>query len=80
MTKATHPQEPAVPLKGKPGGNKNPRRRSRIDRATTRTDPETRRRMIAEAAYYKSQARDFAPGFEELDWLAAEREIDARLR
>ena len=32
---------------------------------------------LAEAAYFLSQARGFAPGRELDDWLAAEREIDA---
>lgn len=32
-------------------------------------------KMIAEAAYYKAQARGFAPGHAESDWLSAERDI-----
>lgn len=32
-------------------------------------------KMIAEAAYYKAQARGFAPGHDESDWLSAERDI-----
>ncbi|MGK2913578.1 MAG: DUF2934 domain-containing protein [Porticoccaceae bacterium] len=32
--------------------------------------------MIAEAAYYRAQARGFAPGCELDDWLAAEAEVD----
>ncbi len=35
-----------------------------------------RRQRIAEAAYYKAEQRGFAPGYEEIDWLEAEREID----
>jgi len=38
-------------------------------------DAETRNRMIAEAAYYRAEKRDFATGFEWEDWLAAEAEI-----
>jgi hypothetical protein len=38
-----------------------------------------RDRQIAEAAYYRAAARGFAPGHEVEDWLAAEREVDARL-
>jgi hypothetical protein len=30
---------------------------------------------IAEKAYYKAQARNFAPGYELDDWLAAENEM-----
>ena len=35
------------------------------------------RAMIAVAAYYKAEQRDFAPGFEMDDWLEAERELSA---
>lgn len=31
--------------------------------------------MIAEAAYYKAEKRNFDDGFEMEDWLEAEREI-----
>lgn len=40
---------------------------------------EERWRMIAVTAYHKAEQRGFAPGHEVEDWLAAEREIDARL-
>jgi Protein of unknown function (DUF2934) len=36
-----------------------------------------RRRRIAEAAYHRAEQRGFAPGYEDEDWLAAERDIDA---
>jgi hypothetical protein len=35
--------------------------------------------MIATAAYYLAEARNFSPGHELDDWLAAERAIHARL-
>lgn len=35
--------------------------------------------MIAEAAYYRAQGRQFEPGHDLEDWLAAEREIDGAL-
>jgi sterol desaturase/sphingolipid hydroxylase (fatty acid hydroxylase superfamily) len=38
------------------------------------------RAMIAEAAYFRAEKRGFAPGYESLDWLEAEREIQSRLR
>ncbi len=38
-----------------------------------------RERMVATAAYYRAQRRDFAPGEEVRDWLEAEAEIDALL-
>ncbi len=38
---------------------------------------EERWRMIATTAYLKAEARNFSPGHEMEDWLAAEREVDA---
>jgi hypothetical protein len=40
---------------------------------------EDRRRLIAEAAYFRAEQRGFVPGSELEDWLAAEIEIDALL-
>jgi len=40
---------------------------------------EQRATMIQEAAYYKAEKRNFAPGFESRDWDEAEREVDERL-
>jgi len=34
--------------------------------------------MIAERAYFRSEQRGFAPGYEIEDWLAAEAEIHQR--
>jgi hypothetical protein len=42
-------------------------------------DPELRRAMIAEAAFYRAEQRGFEPGRELDDWCAAESDIDARL-
>ena len=42
-------------------------------------DPDTRRRMIAEAAYFRAEQRGFAPGGELQDWLAAEADIGTRV-
>ena len=39
---------------------------------------EKRQAMIAEAAYFKAEQRNFTPGYEELDWLEAEKEIESR--
>ena len=39
--------------------------------------PDERYRRIAEAAYFHSERRGFAPGCELDDWLVAEREVDA---
>lgn len=43
-------------------------------------DAETRRRMVADAAYYRAEARGFITGYELEDWQAAEAEIDRFLR
>lgn len=41
---------------------------------------ETRRTMIAQAAYLRAERRGFTSGSEEEDWLSAEAEVDALLR
>ena len=41
--------------------------------------PEELWRQIAEAAYYRAKARDFAPGGEVQDWIEAEAEVRNRL-
>ena len=41
---------------------------------------EERWRMIAEAAYYIAQRRGFMGGDSVADWLAAEAEVDGRLK
>lgn len=45
-----------------------------------RVTEETRRAMIAEAAFLRAERRGFAAGDEVEDWLAAEAEVDALLR
>lgn len=40
---------------------------------------DERRQLIAEAAWYRAEARGFAPGGEVDDWLAAEAEVDENL-
>jgi len=42
--------------------------------------PVDRYASIAQAAYFRSQHRGFKPGREIEDWLAAEAEVDQRLR
>jgi len=46
---------------------------------TRMLQPEMREQMIAESAYYRAMGRGFIPGYEALDWLAAEDEIDRLL-
>ena len=45
----------------------------------SRIGADERRRMIAEAAYYKAARRGFAAGDPDRDWIEAEAEIDAWL-
>lgn len=45
----------------------------------TEVSNEERYRLIAEAAYFRSEKRSFAPGYELEDWLAAEKELKTRL-
>jgi hypothetical protein len=54
-------------------------RRAEPTTPTPATTLEQRVGMIAEAAYYRAEARGFTPGNEVEDWLVAEREIDARI-
>ncbi|MGA2400002.1 MAG: DUF2934 domain-containing protein [Steroidobacteraceae bacterium] len=44
-----------------------------------RVSAEERRRMIAQAAYFRAERRNFAPGRELEDWVAAEAEVDRGL-
>jgi len=47
--------------------------------AQTMVNPEVRRAMIAETAFFRAQRRGFEPGHELEDWLAAEAEVDTAL-
>jgi len=40
--------------------------------------PEVLQAMIAEAAYFRAEKRGFAPGYDFIDWVEAEREILVR--
>lgn len=44
-----------------------------------RVSAEERGRMIAQAAYFRAERRNFAPGHELEDWVAAEAEVDRQL-
>jgi hypothetical protein len=46
---------------------------------TTEISAEERLQLIAKAAYFRSERRNFAPGCELDDWLDAETEIKQRL-
>jgi Protein of unknown function (DUF2934) len=44
-----------------------------------RVSDEERRGMIAQAAYFRAERRNFAPGQELKDWMAAEADVDREL-
>jgi hypothetical protein len=44
-----------------------------------RVSDEERRDMIARAAYFRAERRNFAPGHDQEDWVAAEAEVDREL-
>jgi len=46
----------------------------------TPVSPEIREQWIAEAAYFRAQQRGFAQGHALEDWVAAEKEIDNRMK
>jgi hypothetical protein len=51
----------------------------RADSIAAVIDPEHRRALIAEVAYYRAERRGFEPGHEAADWLSAEAEVDTAL-
>lgn len=44
-----------------------------------RVSDEERRKMIERAAYFRAEKRNFTPGRELEDWIAAEAEVDREL-
>jgi hypothetical protein len=46
---------------------------------TAADDEDTRREIIAVAAYYRAERRGFADGLADDDWFEAEREVELRL-
>lgn len=69
-------KQPAIRSKAGSASRAVRSHRSQENASVTGFEPQHRRARIAEAAYFKAEARGFAPGFEEADWLAAEQEID----
>ena len=47
--------------------------------SSTEVSNEEKSQLIAEAAYFRSEKRSFAPGYELEDWLAAETEFETKL-
>ena len=48
--------------------------------ATSSAKADMRTAMIAEAAYFAAEQRNFQPGDELSDWLAAEQMVDSGLK
>jgi hypothetical protein len=44
-----------------------------------RVSDEERRAMIERAAYFRAERRNFSPGQELEDWMAAEADVDREL-
>lgn len=72
-TRATTTNTKATVSRIKP---EKPAKSSQTTRTLSGADPQERHRLISEAAYFRAEARGFAPGFEEADWLEAELEIE----
>lgn len=65
--------------RGTTGGRESKATRNEAKKVQRIVSAEERRRMIAEAAYYRAQARGFRGGDPRDDWSAAEAEIDRTL-
>jgi hypothetical protein len=75
--RAAEPKAPdAQPANGKPNGKYNGVFHEPL---TTELSDSERYEQISRCAYYRAEARGFAPGHMWDDWLAAEREVTARL-
>lgn len=66
VTKKREAEKPKMSGKSAGNENKTPIEQKNMDQQTN---------MIAEAAYYRAEIREFAPGHEMEDWLEAEKEI-----
>ena len=76
--KTKNASKPGVQAKGEDATLKRPAPRKR----STAHHPPSQdliNQMVEEAAYYLAEKRNFAPGFEEQDWLAAKAQIKRQL-
>jgi len=73
--------KPAAPNPGGPRPSRKPRRDAPAAQLSgaPMINPEQRRSLIAQAAYFRAERRGFAPGHEAEDWNAAEIEVDTVL-
>ena len=49
------------------------------DAGIAQIDPSQRDQMIATAAYFRAEKRQFSPNDDMTDWLASEQEIDRHI-
>ena len=78
-TAATSAETTSARTSGSASRKETAARESSAARSPVSVSTETRRAMIAEAAYLRAERRGFGAGREEEDWLAAEKEVDALL-
>lgn len=77
---AVAPVVKTVKMTKAPGANSaQVTRRSAID-VRIPVPASDRDRLVAEAAYYRAEARGFSAGDEQADWFAAALEVDAKYR
>jgi hypothetical protein len=62
-----------------PKATKSTMRPLRADVVASVIDPDHRRALIAQIAYYRAERRGFEPGHDAEDWLMAEAEVDTAL-
>lgn len=74
------PSKKVVSKKVAPTINKPLEERPVTLQPVTQVSDDERQKMIADAAYYRAEKRNFAPGHEQEDWDAAVAEVDAMLR
>lgn len=76
------PPKPRKATSGKaapPARNEPRKAQPFVENARADVSPEEIRQLIEEAAYYKAKERNFEPGHELEDWIAAEAEVRRRL-
>jgi hypothetical protein len=70
----------AAKKQGKKVARKTARRPQGSRKKAVQASAESRREMIAIAAYYRAEKRNFQDGDPVADWLTGEKEIDALLK
>ena len=76
-TRKSPPKNAAAPRK--PRANNGPTQAPFAGNLKANPSAEELWKQIAEAAYYRAKARNFAPGGEVQDWIEAEAEVMHRL-